>query len=210
MNISRLNYFPLIAALLFAAGCGDQPESAGPGEAAAPAEVAPAEPPLTETAEVSQETPALVVDDGASAVVVEAPEEAAAMEEAAGPAESKVHKVRAVVTQWQPMVLMVEPGDTVQWTNMVGHNVQLLEGMHPEGAELFESKMGEENFTVTLEKEGAYVYICTPHVSTGMVGVVVVGKTPPDNLAALDAALPDVAIGRNMVGRAIRKMKKAF
>ncbi len=117
------------------------------------------------------------------------------------------HTVKAVITQWDPMVLFVEPGDRVLWTNMVGHNVALVEGMHPEGVETFSSKMGEENYNVTFEKEGAYVYICTPHVSTGMVGVVVVGENP-DNVEALDAALPSVKIGRNMVGRAIRKMKK--
>ena len=33
-----------------------------------------------------------------------------------------------------------------------------------------------------LEKEGAYLYVCTPHATMGMIGVVVVGD-PDVNLA---------------------------
>jgi len=119
-------------------------------------------------------------------------------------------KVKGVITQWQPLVLFAQPGDTVTFTNMAGHDTASIEGMIPEGAEAWQSKMGEEAFTITVEKEGAYIYKCTPHMSTGMVGAIVVGDGDPANLEVIEAELPDVKVGRNMVNRTIKKMKKAL
>ena len=118
--------------------------------------------------------------------------------------------IKGVVTQWDPLVLFAEPGDTVTFTNMAGHDTEALEGMIPEGAEGWKSKLGEEGFTITVEKEGAYIYKCTPHMSTGMVGAIIVGAAEPENLPAIEASLPDVKVGRNMVNRTIKKMKKAL
>jgi len=78
----------------------------------------------------------------------------------------------------------------------------------PEGAAGWKSKMGEEGFSVKLEKEGAYVYKCNPHMTTGMVGAIVVGDGAPANLAALDASAETVKLGKNMVVRTLRKMKE--
>ena len=119
-------------------------------------------------------------------------------------------KVKAVITQWQPLVLFAQPGDTVTFTNMAGHDTTSLEGMIPEGAKGWHSKMGEEAFTITVEKEGAYIYKCTPHISAGMVGAIIVGDGDPANLESIEASLPDVSVGRNMVNRTIRKMKQAL
>lgn len=119
-------------------------------------------------------------------------------------------KVKGVITQWQPLVVFAKPGDTITFTGMAGHDTEAIEGMIPEGAQGWKSKLGEEAFTITVEKEGAYIYKCTPHMSTGMVGAIVVGDGEPTNLADLEAMLPDVKIGRNMVNRTIRKMKKAL
>lgn len=118
------------------------------------------------------------------------------------------HVVKASVTNYDPLVVFVQPGDSVTWTNMGGHNVETIPGMVPEGAEGFSSKLGEEGYTVTFDVEGAYVYKCLPHVSTGMVGAVIVGDNP-SNLAAIDAALGDVKVAKNMVGRAIKKINQA-
>ena len=123
-------------------------------------------------------------------------------------AEKKV--VKGVITQWQPLVLFAQPGDTVTFTNMAGHDTEAIEGMIPEGAEAWHSKLGEEAFTITVEKEGAYIYKCTPHISTGMVGAIIVGDGDPANLEAIEAKLPDVSVGRNMVNRTIKKMKQAL
>ncbi len=119
-------------------------------------------------------------------------------------------KVKAVVTQWAPLVLFAQPGDTVTFVNMLGHDTVSIDGMIPDGAEAWKSKLGEEAFTITVEKEGAYVYKCTPHMSAGMVGAIVVGDADPANLAAIEQSLPDVKIGRNMVQRIIRKTNQAL
>ena len=71
----------------------------------------------------------------------------------------------------------------------------------PEGAQPWQSKLGEE-FNLTLDKEGAYIYKCTPHVSAGMLGAIVVGELPPKNLDQIHAH-PE---NKGMVGRAIRKL----
>lgn len=134
----------------------------------------------------------------------------AAEEETAAPSTTEVsappknHEVKAAVTQFNPMVLFVNPGDTVTWTNMAGHDTTSIEGMIPEGAEAWQSKMGEQ-YSYTFTQEGAYIYKCTPHASLGMIAAVVVGSTNPANLDAIKA-LPE---NKGMVGRAIRKLNKA-
>ena len=50
------------------------------------------------------------------------------------------------------------------------HNAETIKGMIPEGAEAFKSKMNEE-FSVTLDKEGVYGIKCTPHYGMGMVAL---------------------------------------
>ncbi len=119
-------------------------------------------------------------------------------------------KVKGVVTQWAPLVLFAQPGDTVTFVGMLGHDTVSIDGMIPEGAEPWKSKLGAEAFTITVEKEGAYIYKCTPHMSAGMIGAIVVGHAEPANLAEIEQSLPDVKIGRNMVKRTIRKMKQAL
>lgn len=132
---------------------------------------------------------------------------AAALVNANG-AVAEEHVVTAQVTNFDPMVLFIQPGDSVTWTNMSGHDTASIDGMIPEGAKPWHSKLGEQ-YTLTFEKEGAYIYKCTPHVATGMVGAIVVGEAP-DNLEAIDAALEEVPFAKNMVARAIRKMKMAL
>ncbi|MGH8612652.1 MAG: plastocyanin/azurin family copper-binding protein [Gammaproteobacteria bacterium] len=115
--------------------------------------------------------------------------------------------VKAAATEFKPLVVFAQPGDTVTWTNMLSHDTVSLAGMIPEGAAAWQSK-NSENFTVTLEKEGAYVYKCTPHMAQGMLGAIVVGPTQPDNLAAIDDAVKAIKANKNMVERVVRKLKK--
>ncbi|MGH8593829.1 MAG: plastocyanin/azurin family copper-binding protein [Gammaproteobacteria bacterium] len=119
------------------------------------------------------------------------------------------HVVKAMATKYEPVVVFAQPGDTVTWTNMAGHDSASLPGMIPEGAEAWQSKLGE-NFTVTLEKEGAYVYKCSPHVSLGMLGAIVVGATPPANLSAIDKALETTKEPKGMVKRVVKQLKQAL
>jgi len=122
--------------------------------------------------------------------------------------EPTEHIVKGVITQWQPLVTFAQPGDTVRFTGMTGHDTTSMEGMIPDGATTWRSKLGEEGFTVTVDKEGGYVYKCTPHITTGMVGIIVVGDRNPANLAQLEENAGNVKVGGNMVKRAIRKLKK--
>ena len=72
-------------------------------------------------------------------------------------------------------VARVEVGQTVTWTpDSKGHNVQFVSV--PEGVEKVKSKLSKE-FSYTFEQEGAYLYVCTPHASMGMIGMVIVGES---------------------------------
>ena len=72
-------------------------------------------------------------------------------------------------------VARVEVGQTVTWTpKSKGHNVQFVSV--PEGVEKVKSKLSKE-FSYTFEQEGVYLYICTPHASMGMIGMVIVGES---------------------------------
>jgi pseudoazurin len=130
---------------------------------------------------------------------------------AAHAAVAEEHVIEGVVTQWRPLVTFAQPGDTVRFKNMTGHDTETIEGMIPEGATPWKSALGEEGFSATLDKEGAYIFKCNPHMSTGMVGAVVVGDArPPANLQQIEDNLESVKVGRNMVKRAITKMKQAL
>ena len=121
------------------------------------------------------------------------------------------HVIQGVVTQWRPLVTIAQPGDTIRFKTMIGHDTQSIDGMIPAGAAPWQSKLGEEDFVATVDKEGAWIFKCNPHMTTGMVGVVVVGDArPPSNRAALEAALPNVKVGKNMVKRALKKMDEAL
>ena len=75
-------------------------------------------------------------------------------------AVAEEHLIKAAGVKFDPQITFAQPGDTVTWTDMPAHDTASIEGVIPEGAEPWRSKMGE-NFTVTVEKEGAYVYQCT-------------------------------------------------
>ena len=81
---------------------------------------------------------------------------------------------------FEPAVLKAAVGDTVTFkaTDMA-HNSASIEGMIPEGANAWNGAMSQD-VTVTVNKEGVYVYQCTPHSMMAMVGVIKVGE--PINL----------------------------
>ena len=87
---------------------------------------------------------------------------------------------------FEPAVLKIAPGDTVTFvpTNK-GHNVESK--VIPEGAETFKSEL-DEKYSVKLDKEGVYVYVCPPHSMMNMVGVIQVGEAT--NMEAVQKALP--------------------
>ncbi len=86
------------------------------------------------------------------------------------------HFIVAQATSFEPRVLFVQPGDTVKFTRMSPiHDSVSMDGLIPEGAEPWKFAIGE-NGTLTLDKEGIYIYKCTPHYAVGMVGAIVVGE----------------------------------
>jgi pseudoazurin len=90
--------------------------------------------------------------------------------------------VEAEGTKFTPLIVNVDPGDTVYWTNMTIHNVDFM--FQPEGAEAFKSEIGQDTSRV-FTKEGVYIYQCDPHIGLGMGGAVIVGN--PSNLEELKA-----------------------
>lgn len=77
---------------------------------------------------------------------------------------------------FEPAFVAAQPGDTLTFLPTDrGHNAETIEGMIPEGAEAFKSGMNEE-FSVTLDQEGVYGIMCTPHYAMGMIMLVQVGE----------------------------------
>ncbi|WP_235943768.1 pseudoazurin [Uliginosibacterium aquaticum] len=85
---------------------------------------------------------------------------------------------------FEPAFLKLTPGDTVvfQPAQKGAHNSASL--LLPAGASSWRSAPDAEH-RVKLTKEGVYLYICDPHKSMGMVGVLQVGK--PGNLTEAQA-----------------------
>ncbi len=98
-------------------------------------------------------------------------------------------------------LVKAQPGDTISWKNMSTHNTKSIEV--PEGAQHWEGQLNED-FHVTLDKPGAYVYECVPHASMGMVGVILVGDGKPANLDAINAS------SNPLVKRMGKKLAKMF
>ena len=94
-------------------------------------------------------------------------------------------------------VARVAVGDTITWLPASkGHNVHFISA--PDGVDLIKSKMNKE-FSFTFEKEGIYLYQCTPHKSMGMIALVIVGENT-DNI--------DSAKKAKVVGKSKKKLKK--
>lgn len=202
--------------LLMLQGCSDHDkstaasqssESSNSASTAPQVAAAPAAMPAEKTAEAAPAMAPAAAEPPAAAPAAAAPT-AAATETATPPAAGggTTHQVVAKLTSFEPMVIFIKPGDTVEWVGMqAGHNSASIDGMIPEGAESWRSAIGQP-FSVTLTKPGAYLYKCEPHFSLGMLGAIVVGDTPPANLAAIESN-PE---NKGQIGRVVRKLKQAL
>lgn len=87
-----------------------------------------------------------------------------------------------------PRILVVQPGDTVAFEPTDrGHNSAAIDDMLPDGAEPWNGRINDA-VEITLERPGFYGYICTPHQTMGMVGLVIVeGDGMMDNAEAARA-----------------------
>ena len=97
---------------------------------------------------------------------------------------AQTHVINAEARVFNSDIAYIQPGDTVQWTNMTSHNSVSIDGMIPAGATPWQGQLGE-NLQVTLTVAGIYGYYCQPHIGFGMMGVIVVGK--PTNLEEVKA-----------------------
>lgn len=88
---------------------------------------------------------------------------------------------------YEPEYLKIAPGDSVKFVKThPGHNAATIDGMIPEGAEGFKSKINEEDFTISLPVEGSYAIKCSPHYGMGMVMLIEVGENAPAPVFAED------------------------
>ena len=95
---------------------------------------------------------------------------------------------------FEPAIVKAAVGDTVTFkaTDMA-HNSASIEGMIPEGANSWNGAMSQD-VTVTVNKEGVYVYQCTPHSMMAMVGVIQVGGSR-SNIDSIQAKVASVKAG---------------
>jgi len=83
-------------------------------------------------------------------------------------------------------------GDTVEWLpKNKGHNVEFLAG--PDMADLPPKSNMNEFHSVRFEKQGVYLYGCTPHLDMGMLGLIVVGNDLHNINEIVNTDLPNVA-----------------
>ena len=69
----------------------------------------------------------------------------------------------------------INVGDTVEWlpTNE-GHNVEFI--ITPKMVSVPKKSKMNEFYSMIFREAGIYVYGCTPHLNTGMLGLIVVGN----------------------------------
>jgi pseudoazurin len=83
-------------------------------------------------------------------------------------------------------------GDTVEWLpKNKGHNVEFLAG--PDMADLPPKSNMNEFHSVRFDKQGVYLYGCTPHLNMGMLGLVLVGNDLHNIAEIGNIDLPNVA-----------------
>ncbi|MDZ7736677.1 MAG: plastocyanin/azurin family copper-binding protein [Gammaproteobacteria bacterium] len=196
----------LIAALLGLLGaCGDNGQDSSSADSAAATDSAATEQaaPADSGSSTARE-PEVATDSGTSDSEMAAADSEPAASDDNGSADSGAasggerHTVQARATSYDPVVLKINPGDSVSWTNMSGHNVHFEAGNIPEGAETWQSPLGND-VNRTFDKEGLYLYKCDPHFALGMVGALIVGT--PDNVAEVEQN------AKGMYKRALAKAK---
>jgi plastocyanin len=112
---------------------------------------------------------------------------------------------------FDPIGLLIQPGQTVRWTNRDGGNSHTATAYHPAlfarsrripaQAEFWNSDylLPDGSFSISFSEPGVYDYYCVPHEHAGMVGRIVVGdpnakdwwRTP---LLTTDPDLPRAAL----------------
>lgn len=88
---------------------------------------------------------------------------------------AETHNVTANGISMAPLVIEIQPGDAVSWTNLSAHNTSSISGLIPEEAEAWKSTIGRD-YQRTFTQQGIYIYRCQPHGNLGMGGAIIVGE----------------------------------
>jgi plastocyanin len=106
---------------------------------------------------------------------------------------------------FEPIGLLIQPGQTVRWTNKDPGNSHTATAYHPEneahplripaGAQSWNSDylLPDESFSVVLTAPGVYDYFCIPHEHAGMVGRIVVAGEGQHIAAPASGGIPEIA-----------------
>ena len=97
-------------------------------------------------------------------------------------AQAAHYDIKMLNSNSEGSMVFVQPGDTVTFRPENKSHFVHSKAI-PEGAQKFQSEEDQE-LTITLDKEGVYVYTCPVHRSMNMNGVIQVG----DNLSNKEQA----------------------
>lgn len=88
---------------------------------------------------------------------------------------------------FEPDYLEIAPGDRVVFIpTHKSHNAATIDGMIPEGAPGFKSKINEQ-FETGFDQAGFYGIKCSPHYGMGMVMLIKVGEAVlPESYKSID------------------------
>lgn len=112
---------------------------------------------------------------------------------------------------FDPIGLLIQPGQTVRWVNHDPGNSHTATAYHPAlfgrsrripvHAKYWNSDylLPDGSFSVTFTEPGVYDYYCVPHEHAGMVGRIVVGSPNAKDwwqtrMLSADPTLPKVAL----------------
>ncbi len=108
---------------------------------------------------------------------------------------------------FEPAFVKANKGDTIKFVSVdIGHNN--ISRHTPEGAKSWKGEVSQD-ITVTVDKEGVYLYECDLHKFLGMVGVIQVGeaKNLADAKAAADKLTAGMAMGADRISDYLSKVK---
>lgn len=101
------------------------------------------------------------------------------------------HTVNQVGITFDPATLTIEPGDTVTWVWSGGsHTVTNGTDLgDPDLGTLFDAPLNSSNtsYTHSFMDAGEFPYLCRPHASLQMTGVIIVEDTVANEITTFDA-----------------------
>ena len=103
-------------------------------------------------------------------------------------------------------VAHIDVGDTIEWLpDDEGHNVEFLAG--PTMNSLPEKSKLNAFHSVVFKIPGIYLYQCTPHGNSGMIGLVVVGNNfhNLEDIKALNMARAPSSVLKRLIKIALSK-----